>query len=123
MSKSKSGRQGFIVFSIPSADIEAVRQYLSIAKIKYKDVLGVYKGVREESLLVSDRHEGVVMQLCKQWNEESILYVDAFRHSYLRYMEDDRVQRLGIWEQVLPSEIKTLDAYTFDYESATYWVC
>ena len=111
---------GVIIFSVKDSDIESVRTYLALNKIKYRDVLGTYNGVKEQSIKVADRFETVVLSIAAQYNQECILYVDRKGSAYLRYMKDLSIKQLGSLVQISPLAARSLDC-TFDYETETYW--
>ena len=89
-----TGTKGFIIFSVfrtendPLVNIKHhsnVCRNLELRRLKYKVVVGVYFDNEESSILINAENEVLVDTLCRIHNQESYLYVDENRHSYLKY--------------------------------------
>ena len=79
---------------------------------QFKTLQGSYKGQVETSYLVDADFQGIVWDLAREYNQESILYVDENRNAYLEYLADGRIEKLGKFQAI--TNVKNLDAYTVD---------
>jgi len=123
-----------IIFSVFQKDVSEDANYMNTIKVEsmlkrtnipFKAVQGVYKGTKEESFIIDLKYINAAMELARHYNQESILVIDANSNATLKYMpvtvESDSY--LGIFQEVLESTAKTLDAYTYDIETGTYYAC
>lgn len=93
----KTSAIDFVIFSVHQAskteadnakNNKAARLGLESSDIFYSSVVGSYKGVIEDSLLVKvsgDYTLSVIDKLCELFNQESILVVSKQGKAYLRY--------------------------------------
>lgn len=86
--------------------------------IKYREFIGCYNGVTEQSLLVDAAHEGVVKQLCNYYSQESYLKSYCDRTSDLIY-SDGRREYIG----VLTKGYCATGSYTQDPATGQIWKC
>lgn len=122
-------RTQFFLFSGDRSGIdnrEKVSQLLNIFNIPFKEVVGMYKYKdgsieRENSFLVDASHEHRIFELAKNFNQESVLFVDRKRRAFLIYTEDLKTESIGYFKQV--DSIKNIEAATFDPISETWWAC
>lgn len=94
--------------------------------IRFKEVLGVYKGVSEKSIVVvldsvSQLH--IPIGIANRYNQESVLILDAdTRKANLYYLKSGQSESIGVFEAVSESEAKSRDAYTFDHVNNVYYI-
>jgi hypothetical protein len=121
------GNTGFFIFSVEQAgesdktnkaNTDKISFYLECRGIPFKEVIGHYKGSNETSFVVDQKHENEVQSLAKQYNQESILYVDALGNATLEYLDGNKV-KLGKFEVV--DSPKGLDSFTFDPINEVYY--
>ena len=104
---------------------EALEAMLEAKHLSYKPVLGCYKGKRENSFLVLAAGRYVfseVMSLARAYGQESILYVDSDRAATLYFLDDRAPVGLGLYREVSEQAALQQDAYTYDPQTAGYWV-
>lgn len=89
--------------------------------IETTEVLGVYKGSSEKSIMVTlnDYTMDNVLTIAKLFNQESILISD--NKAYLLYLEGETVSLGGLVE-VSEIEAKSNDSYTYIPSTNTYIV-
>jgi hypothetical protein len=125
------GGNGFLIFSvynineIPSLNYKnslEVENFLQNLGIAFKVVKGCYKGQVENSYVVSSKHETKILELAADYNQESILQVDAVKNSSLRFLRDGSIERLGKFVKVEKEEALELDNYTYDFHTSSYFV-
>lgn len=97
-------------------------QYISRSLgLAYKEVIGMYGGVAEDSVLIPIDHVDRIEHLASvAWNnnQESILVINPDRTGYLKYTNGNE-QFLG---RLAASETKPIgDAYTFDPTTNLYY--
>ena len=80
--------------------------------IETTEVLGVYMGSSEQSIMVdlTDYNMENVLTIAKLFNQESILVSDS--KAYLLFLEGDTMS-LGGLEEVSETEAKSNDSYTY----------
>jgi hypothetical protein len=90
-------------------------------------VAGFYKGIPEESILISgipEQCEELVKDICKEFNQESYLRVNEFNgwFSELVYLDNDKIESIGNLTEVSPIEVlNKFDSYSIINER--YYVC
>lgn len=117
------GQTPGIPFSVLSAELNGnrynakrtarLRAALIDVKAQYASVIGSYKGSRENAFVVLtptvvDRM--MVTALAAEYEQESILHVDANRLAVLHYIETCQEVTIGIWAPV--SNVERLDSWT-----------
>lgn len=125
---------GLILFSVMKqysgdnyTNHEACILQLEQHNVDYKEVTGVYKGVREVSFLVDVTHLDIVVDIVKEHNQESILLLDkigahGLRKAMLYYPDSDDYDNIG-WYRSRSAGLATKhDSYTYDASTDTYYV-
>lgn len=83
---------------------EAIKRYLARRGIDYASVLGSYKGVTENSVLIPNYPSNYeeALFLAKHFDQESILLVDVRGRTYLEYLDGSTDERayIGQWTEV-----------------------
>jgi hypothetical protein len=101
-------------------------ELLSFNGIRSKQVQGVYKGISEASIVTvigNDAQRDLVMQVAREYNQESILILDAdTRNARLYYLDNGQSESIGTFQVVSESEAKSRDAYTYDSSQGYYYV-
>ena len=84
---------------------------------------GCYKGEVERSYIIETTSKTLeeILAFSKQFNQESILYLDNQRLATLVYDMDNMV-KLGKFKGVSESHAKSNDAYTYSHEQDTYYI-
>lgn len=122
----------FIIFSVTNkcnkgtraelhANTEAV-QFLESDNIAFKVVDGCYKGETETSYLVHARHVKFVEVLCRAFDQESYLLVDAYRNAVLVYLKDGKREDIGQFQRADRDTALAQDGYTYDPVLEQHWV-
>jgi hypothetical protein len=62
---------------------EVLRGLLREFKIGFKDVIGKYGGVIEQSFVVNARHEKLILELTSLAGQDSFLLLDEYRNAYI----------------------------------------
>jgi hypothetical protein len=132
-SHSKDSK-GLIIFSVMkpySGDSymnhEACIAQLNKNNIKYKEVTGVYKGIREVSFIIDVKHLDIAVEIAKEYDQESILILEkigahGMRKAALYYPDSGDCDQIG-WFRSRPGEIATKqDSYTYDAVHDKYFV-
>ena len=101
---------------------ETVKVSLQSKNIGFKELMGVYNGVSELSLLVLANHENVVKDLCAQFKQECYLFSGPDRNSELVY-PDNRRESIGTLQRISEHEAKTLKSFTYDFTDNSFWAC
>ena len=104
-----------------SVQTAALERDLLKSGFEFKKVKGVYKGVSEDSFLVSvvdtPLEEAALKILARDFNQESILYVDGNRNATLIFVDfnNESKQLLKGKFQAVPDHVaKQLENTTFD---------
>lgn len=95
---------------------------LKVNDVSYKVVSGCYKGVSELSVIVDASHETLVKRLCVDFKQDSYLFSDSDRTSFLRYTDDRPDQYIGTLTPTTMEIALRSYGYTYDSMSQTYWV-
>jgi hypothetical protein len=83
---------------------------------------GCYKGEVERSYILEvDGNLFSILAFAKEYNQESILYLDNQRLATLIYSMDNMVS-LGLFKGVSEAHAKAKDAYTFNPLTLTYYI-
>lgn len=128
--KNIEGNKAFIVFTTNSSispECE-VKYATSSYKTFVKSVIGCYKGVIEQSLVVSMGGETDdaktfqrVVATARAFKQKYLLLVDTQRVGWLIDCKTLEEKCIGNWREVSPMKADTLDCYTKD--GAKYWAC
>lgn len=105
-------------------DIEhnLVIERLAVAKVPYKVLLGLYKGVTEQSILVQGfEHRGTVEALCAEYNQQCYLESHNDRMSFLVFPNGTK-QKVGILKTLSASDALKQECYSFCPELNQYYV-
>jgi len=62
-----------------------------------------------------------VLNLARDYNQESVLLLDNQRSGWLVFCDDEHQEYLGTFKEVSPMRADTLDAYTKD--NGRYYAC
>lgn len=84
--------------------------------IPFKTVVGVYKGVKEESFVTTPRDASefsTVLSLASHFDQESVLHLDSNRRAKLIF-RGGQVEHLGYFTSVPEKIARAQDAYTQD---------
>lgn len=100
---------------------QTIKNVFDQNNVGYKELIGVYKGQEEKSLLVTAIHEDKVKELCKQFNQECYLYSDSDRNTFLCY-PDNKVINIGTLKSTTKDIAITKDSYSYDPEYNMYWI-
>jgi hypothetical protein len=99
---------------------------LEILKSKGLDVvipcIGSYNGETEDSYIVPMSEHGKVMELAREYNQESVLIRYADGECYLYFLDDGSMVELGKLVPVSEGEAKESDSYTYRPDLGTYYV-
>jgi len=111
----------FIIFSAEQYKLDvndnalntlSVVSVLKDHNVKYTSVLGKYKGVGEISFKVDAKHENLILELARLYNQHSILFVDSKDNAILQYLSGS-IERIGRFREVSKCQAYGLDAYSF----------
>lgn len=97
---------------------DSLERWLRAGGFATVQVNGCYKGNRERSILIIDDApsnslcESAVMRLARQYEQESVLAVDANRQARLIYCDDRSFESIGQWRGVSKKTAEHSDAYT-----------
>lgn len=87
-----------------------------LTKSQFKTLQGMYKGESETSYLVDADFKNLALKLAKEYNQESILFIDETREAYLIYMNNS-AEKVHIGSFQATKSVKGHDAYTIDLET------
>lgn len=90
-----------------------------------KPMKGVYKGKEENSWLIcitGQEQRRKLVDLAREYKQESILFSGIDRTCTLHYIEDGREEILGVLTETPEHHAKQQQSYTFDPQSGKYWV-
>jgi hypothetical protein len=103
---------------------ETLITMLDDLKVPYSVTSGYYDGFTETSVMIRlEPYKGFDEAFfadiaCKNFSQESILYVDKENHARLIY--EDRIEYLGEISRITQSQASKLDAFTWIPETNTY---
>ena len=116
-----------IVILALNLDSEEIEQQ-AISRFTGKDytrpsLVGCYKGQDERSYIIDavDNSLDDILTFAKQYNQESILYLDNQRLATLIFDKDNSVS-LGKFKGVSESNATSRDAYTYNPSTNTYYI-
>lgn len=124
----RSNYKSFVVCSVSQhdnndADLENSRYFtkaLTILGIPFKPVIGYYNNKNELSFMLeySDFNMEIVRQVMRQFNQESILYMDNEGTGYLIYSDgkQENIGKLTLLDSV------PLGDYTYIPDSQEYFI-
>ena len=105
--------------------ISAFKAFASHQKLAFKALKGCYKGVTEDSFLISLRDYEKV----REWtqDEDSVLYLGMTnarnqRPAFLEY-SDGIIEDLGLFTSVSRDEALKCDGWTYDPTTDIYYTC
>lgn len=99
---------------------ETVKVSLQSKNIGFKELMGVYNGVSELSLLVLAHNENAVKDLCAQFKQDCYLYSGPDRNTELVY-PDNRRESIGTLQRISEYEAKSLNSFTYDFVDNSFW--
>lgn len=104
-------------------DVHAtIKNVLLGENISFKELVGLYEGVSEMSLLVHAQHEDYVRNLCKQFDQECYLISNENRDTKLVYLNNTPDMDIGTLMNVSKVEALTSPGYTYDMDTNQYWI-
>jgi hypothetical protein len=92
--------------------------------IETTEVLGVYNGSSEKSIMVDAtiyNYENV-LSIAKIFKQESVLRVDHLGNAHLYFPENTTVLSIGTLTEVSEAEAKSNDSYTYLPDSNVYLI-
>lgn len=86
--------------------------YLDMKSIPYTKVMGSYKGVTEDSVMLQGDYKTlqIARDLARIYGQHSILVIQDDGSAALHYLKTGKVESIGTWQQV--DSNKGLDAYS-----------
>lgn len=113
----------YIIFA-SDAPLELTKEFLRISGVPFKQLLGRYKGVDEDSFIINAANKDKIVSLIEK--QESILalssvYRNGDRLATLHYKNALPVV-LGHFVEVTKAEAEKQDAYTLDLVTNRYYV-
>lgn len=100
---------------------ESLESTLKGLGVRFKRVLGSFKGRKEVAFCIVGCDESTVIDLVKAWGQECALVLDAARLAYL--IDGTGVSKLIGKFKVVPEDIALRhDAWTFDNVTGQYFV-
>lgn len=114
----------YLVFASNETETHTVMNLLAERYITFKILLGSYKGTLETSFLVHVKDFPQIKDLIK--NEESILGLSnrqngGLREGSLIFIKTGQTNSLGIFDKITKAQADDLEAWSFDYETKTYY--
>ena len=106
---------------------ESLDRWLRAKSLATVQVNGRYKSNRERSILVIDERpdndfcESAVMLLARQYDQESVLAVDANRQARLIYWDDGRFESVGQWRAVSAGEVTNKPDASYTERAGQYY--
>ena len=98
---------------LDETDHESIVGLLRERGVKFQQCNGVYKGVKEKSFLVSAKHRDLILEIAKQYKQESVMYSGPDRFSFLEFLKPGGgTLPIGTLKQVSKVEAVNYDAYT-----------
>jgi len=90
-----------------------VLETLKSESIEYRMIDGAYKGETEVSIMVDARHENRAIEIANIFNQESILFVDKLKRSFLVYLDTGKTVRLkGKFQEISIDTAHKIDAFS-----------
>jgi hypothetical protein len=120
LSAEKAGAENNVFRSLE------LRSLLTEADFKFKPVKGFYKGEPEDSFYIElDGLDDIesIKTLARYFDQESVLFVNAYRTAILWNKESNQTKRLGKFTQVSEFIATTEDSYTYDIVNNGYYIC
>jgi hypothetical protein len=104
------------------AEHKAISSFLGQG-YKRQPLDGCYKGEVERSYILEVGSKSLqdILAFSKEYNQESILYLDNQRLATLIYSMDNMTS-LGLFKGVSEAHAKSKDAYTFNPITNTYYI-
>lgn len=104
------------------ANTSTVESEMKRLGIPYKRVLGSYNGVIETSLVIPAEFKWAAYDFARLFSQDSILETDSNGNAYLTFIKTNETNLLGQLRPASEEYAVSKDAYTFDPETATYWI-
>lgn len=114
-----------LIFNTPRAIICCIPTD-ELKGFNYKDLIGCYKGIREDSIYIeykSARELCTIIKLAVDNKQESILEINEHREASLYFLSTAEKKHLGTFVQVPKYEAIDQDAWTYDIENDAYYIC
>lgn len=121
-----------IVFSIENSPANATDNDYNIVfgmlrgiGIPVREAVGCCKGKQERTFicpLVMQYHFEFVLDLAREYMQESILFVSEKQTAILYYLQTGKLDNIGKWTNVSRDAALKQDAYTFDHTSNNFFV-
>lgn len=106
-----------VIFAVNDENMELKLTTGFVQDFKPKRVLGSYKGILETSFVANadtDDKLDAVIQLAKQYNQESVLIIDEQRRASLFFIKTGQYEPIGDFRAVDAETAKSLDNWTLD---------
>ena len=105
-----------IFFSVAQGnELDGTNHIAALRRIRrFKPLLvnGMYKGAHESSFCLSLTRIELVESIAREFNQESILIVDAHGQAFLKYLSNGNTERLGKFARITRRKAETLDAWS-----------
>ncbi len=88
--------------------------------VPFKELVGVYDGTQEKSILVPVKYRGTVESLCDKYSQECYLESHSDRFCELIYPDGSKVG-IGTLREMSTEEVLEIDNYTYDPSTDKYW--
>lgn len=124
-----------IIFSVfqfgytTEANTDNHRTLMESLKIPSFETWGFYKGQPELSIVVTvsnyEKYNAwfdLILDIAKQFKQESILLVDSDDNADLYYVDTGMTKPLGVFQEASAVEAKKQDAYTFEPVSSRFFI-
>ena len=95
---------------------EELKDVLKTKGVGFKETYGVYKGEVELGVVVDAKHEGLIQELCQDFEQEYYLYVGYKRDMLLVY--PNKTELIGVMKA---SRYKPDTDYVFRADLNTYY--
>ena len=114
------------LYFISSEDINKLELHVKGLGWTYKIVDGMYRGQREQSIVIVDRgHNEYMLESIKrlgvEHNQECVMSVNLESKATLHYMTGESVM-IGVFRQAKEDEVTSHENWTFDRENNTYYI-
>jgi len=120
----------FYIFSASLSVLDAIENQrrtsevislLDGAGVKYRLVAGCYDNTEEISFVVGAKWDDMVHYLAREYNQESVLFVDVCNNATLIYNDQGKIQRLGKFQRT--EDVTGCNAYTMDLKTGNKFIC
>jgi len=107
-------------------DVDNIKRHYSMMEelknkgVPFKELYGKYKGKPERSLVFEgDNHKKMVDKIAHTYNQESTLSIHPNGDTHVDYGHSK--DHIGTWTQIDQHEIDSVDGYSYDPSTKTYW--